>query len=641
MIGRRQVNELAEAPIARRRQPAGVWVYIVRGICVAAVIYHLYWALFHPVFALQHRAIHLLFMSSLAFLLYPFLKRKLLKPRPGVSDIIFWLTSAGICLWIIIFSSQILKRMGIFLPSDVILGGILTILVLEAARRVSGPVIPILALIFLCYALLGPVLPGIFCHTAIYIGRLSTYVSLSTDGIFGIPLGVSASYIFLFMLYGAILQRSGGGKFLTDLAFAITKGTAGGPAKAAVVASTFMGSISGSSVANTATTGTITIPLMKRAGFPAHFAGAVEASASTMGQVMPPVMGAVAFIMAEFLGIAYIDVCKAAIIPALLAFFAIFMQVHFKSLVMGLKPEPREEKRGVVIMRIFASGWHHLLSVAVLITLLVLRYSPERAIASAILIQVIVSFSQKHGRMSFKNMVNACIDGATMSIEVAIICAVVGLIVAPITLTGLGLSFSALIGDIARGSLFIGIPITIIACLFLGMGLPTTAQYIIISALVCPALIQMGVFRISAHLIVLYYGAIANVTPPVAIAAYTGATIANASFTKTGITAFRLGLAGYVIPIMLVTNLGLIFHGTPLNIILATLLAIVGITCLASSMQGYLFIRTNWLERLLLVTTSAICCFPIGIRTLIIFPISGVILVSQWLRRRRLSQQET
>lgn len=636
----REVAELPEVPVGRR-QPVGYWAYIITGICVAAAIYHLYWALFHPLFALEHRSIHLLLMSSLVFLLYPLRKGKSLKPKPGVSDIILWLTCAGILVWILLFADQILERAGIFLTTDVIVGGILIILILEVARRSSGPIIPILALLFLGYSLLGPQLPGILCHTAIDIRRLTTYLSLSTDGIFGIPLGVSASFIFLFILYGAILQRSGGGKFLTDIAFAVTRGTTGGPAKAAVVASTFMGSISGSSVANTTTTGTITIPLMKRAGFPAHFAGGVEASASTMGQIMPPVMGAAAFIMAEFLGIPYIMVCVAALIPASLAFFAVFMQVHYKAVLMGLKPEPREERRSIIIKRILSSGWHHLISVAILVGLLALQYSPERAVAFAILTQVAASFLRRHTRMSPKDMVNACVDGAIGTVEVAAICAVVGLIIGSITLTGLGLSFSALIGDIARGSLLIGLPIAMIASLLLGMGVPTTAQYIIISALVCPALVQMGVLAIAAHLFILYFGTRADITPPVALAAYAGAAIAKSNPMKTGVTAFRLGLAGYIIPFMFVFNTGLVLHGTPLNIVLAIFVAVVGIMCLASAVQGCLFIRTNLLERLLLFVIPIVSCFPIGMVTLIILPLLGVVIASQWHRRRRLSRAET
>ncbi len=634
-----KINETGELPerlVPKRRQPVGFWAYVIIVICVAAAIYHLYWAYAHPVFALQHRSIHWLFMSSLIFLLYPLRRGKSLKQRPGISDIILFLICAGICLWITIFADQILERMGIFLTSDVIVGGILIILVLEAARRSSGPIVPTLAILFLIYSLLGPQLPGLLCHTAISFRRLCTYLSLSTDGIFGIPLGVSASFIFLFILYGAILQKSGGGKFLTDIAFALTKGTTGGPAKAAVVASTFMGMISGSSVANTTTTGTITIPLMKRAGFPAHFAGAVEASASTMGQIMPPVMGAAAFIMAEFLGIPYIKVCIAAFIPALLAFFAVFMQVHFKASLMGLKPEPGGERRSVVIKQALASGWHHLISVAVLVGFLAFQYSPERAVAFSIVTQLVISSLRRHTRMSPRDIVDAFVDGAIGAVEVAAICAVVGLIIGPITLTGLGLNFSAWIGDIARGSLLIGLPIAMIASLLLGMGVPTTAQYIIISALVCPALVQMGVIAIAAHLFILYFGTRADVTPPVALAAYAGAGIAKSNPMKTGVTAFLLGLAGYIIPFMFIFNNGLILKGSPLDIVLSIFVAAIGVICLASAVQNYLFIRLTIFERILLFAVPIISCFPIGIKTLIILPLLGIVLTSQWLRRRAL-----
>lgn len=630
------VAEQPEAFVDRSRQLTGFWAYVVTGICVAAAIYHLYSALFHPFFALEHRAIHLLLMSSLIFLIYPLWNRKgkSPKPKPGISDIILWLICAGICVWILLFADQILKRMGIYTTRDMIIGGTLILLVLEGARRSSGPIVPLLALVFIGYSLLGPQLPGIFCHTAIHIKRLTTYLALSTDGIFGIPLGVSASFIFLFILYGAILQRSGGGKFLTDIAFAVTQGTTGGPAKAAVVASTFMGSISGSSVANTTTTGTITIPLMKRAGFEAHFAGAVEASASTMGQIMPPVMGAAAFIMAEFLSVPYITVCIAALVPALLSFFAVFMQIHYKAVLMGIKPELAGEGRGIALRRVFASGWHHLISVAILVGFLVMQYSPERAVAFAILAQVAASFLRSHTRMSFKDMVKACVDGARGAVEVAIICAVVGLIIGPITLTGLGLNFSAWVGDLARGSLLIGLPIAMVASLLLGMGVPTTAQYIIISALVCPALVQMGVLPIAAHLFVLYFGTRADITPPVALAAYAAAGIARSNPMKTGVTAFLLGLAGYIIPYMFVFNPGIVLQGSLLDILPSVLVAIIAVICLASAVQNCLIIKSNPLERLLLFVIPVICCFPMGMVTLSIIPLLGIVLTSQWLRRR-------
>ena len=628
------VNEAVTMPdkfAPRRREFAGFWSYVVSTICVASVIYHLFYAYYHPFFAMPHRAIHLLFMISLVFLLYPLWKRKSPRLKPSILDITLWLTSTGILLWIAINAGDILLRLGSEITIDIIVGGIVIIFVLEATRRSVSYIIPVICTLFLLYALLGNYLPGFLDHPPLDPKMLATSLGLSTKGIYGIPLGVSANFIFLFILYGAILRYSGGGRFLTDLSFALTGGMVGGPAKAAVVGSTFFGMISGSSVANTTTTGTITIPLMKKAGFASHFAGAVEASASTIGQIMPPVMGAAAFIMAEFLGIPYLDICKAAVIPASLAFLAVFMQVHFKAKTMGLKPEPKT----ISLRKTLASGWIHFISVIVLVTILVMRYSPERAVTLAIITQMVVTLIRKDTRMSPKVMLLACREGAIGAIDVAIACAAIGLIIGSITGTGLGLKFSAIIADVSRGSVFIALPMAGLASLILGTGVPTTAQYIIIAALVCPALVNLGVLAIAAHLFIFYWGTRADITPPVALAAYAGAAIAKSDPMKTGFTAFQLGMAGYIIPFIFVFNTGLLMIGSSSSIILTILVSFVAVICLAAAVQNYLLIRTTLLERLLLFAIPAICCFPIGMKTLLIIPLSGVILTSQKFRQKK------
>jgi len=313
-------KELLEKYEKKTRDLSGGLDLLITFIAIIASLYHLFYAFVHPFFALDHRVIHWGFMSCLIFLLYPFSKRFSPKKRPSSFDLLFLLLSIGICLWIFIFSHQILQRAGKYQPLDVLMGTLLVLLVLEAGRRTVGWSVPIVAVLFLLYALFGPYLPDLLAHKGYSIKRLSTYLSLSTDGIFSIPLGVSAQFIFLYILYGSMLRKSGAGRFFTDLAFSLTGWARGGPAKAAVVSSCFFGMISGSSVANTVTTGTFTIPLMKRTGYPPHFAGAVEASASTMGQIMPPIMGAGAFIMAEFLGLPCFKVCLAAALPATLSF---------------------------------------------------------------------------------------------------------------------------------------------------------------------------------------------------------------------------------------------------------------------------------------------------------------------------------
>ena len=649
MVNNQEVKDLIseeEKYTPSRRKLTGFWGYVVAVICVAAVAYHIYYPFARPFFALEHRVIHLLWVASLGFLIYPFRKGKGIKNRPGVSDIILWLSIAGILIWLFVFADDILRRAGILLDSDVKISVVLIVLVLELCRRTMGIAVPILVGVFLAYTLwLSVYMPGLLFRPPMGIERVATYLSLSTDGIFGIPLGVSANFIFLFILYGTILRKTGGGKFFTDIAFALTGRARGGPAKAAVVASAGMGMISGSSVANTTTTGAITIPLIKGAGFPAHFAGAVEASASTMGQFMPPVMGAAAFIMAEFLGVPYLTIVVAAAIPGLLAFFAVYMQVHFRAMAMGI--QIKDEAR-VKIKDAMKAGWHHLIGIAVLVGVLVAGYSPERAAISGILTQVGVCmlryliggilerYKLMSVRDSIRGIVDICQESAIGAIEVAAVCAAVGLIIGPITLTGLGLNFSGIVAEVAHYSLLIGLPIAMISSLILGMGVPTTAKYIIVAALVAPALIRMGIYPMAAHLFIFYWAVMADITPPVALAAYAGAGIAKANPWKTGLTAFQLGLAGYIIPFIFVFNTGLILRGSFLDIALTILMTLAAVISLAAAIQNWLLVRATLFERLLLFAVPILCIPEIGIHTLIIPLILGIVVVMQWIRRRSL-----
>jgi TRAP transporter 4TM/12TM fusion protein len=610
------------------------WLYhLVTLIALGASLYHLLYAYFHPFFALDHRVIHWAFMASFVFLLYPFSRKWSPKKRPSFFDLVFLLLSLGICLWIFVFSHQILQRAGKYQPLDVLMGSLLVLLVLEAGRRSVGWSVPVVAIVFLLYALLGPYLPDLLAHKGYSIKRLSTYLSLSTDGIFSIPLGVSAQFIFLFILYGSILRKSGAGKFFTDLAFSLTGWTRGGPAKAAVVSSCFFGMISGSSVANTVTTGTFTIPLMKKTGYPPHFAGAVEASSSTMGQIMPPIMGAGAFIMAEFLGIPYFKVCLAAAIPATLSFFAIFMQVHYRAVLMGIKGIPKADLpslKGTLIR-----GWHHLLSIFLLIYLLAQDFSPERAVFWAILATIFCSYLRKETRMSLSEIISGFREGATGAVEVAAACATAGIIIGSITVTGLGLKFSSLIIDLSMGYLLLALPLTAIACLALGMGVPTTASYIIISSLAVPALMNYGVVAIAAHMFIFYYATRADVTPPVALAAYAGAGIAGANPSTTGYTAFWLGMAGYIVPFMFIFGPELMLIGKPIHILWATCTAILGILFLAAAVQRCMYQKTTWYETLMFFAAALLLIKP-GLTTDILgFVFGGSALASQRLRKKK------
>jgi TRAP transporter 4TM/12TM fusion protein len=622
----------------RKRKYGGLPALLISSVAVITSCYHLLYAYFHPFFALDHRAIHWLLMSILLFALYPFSKKRSPLKRMSLPDGVLLVVSVGICLWIFINSTAILNRAGTFGAMDVVMGTVLVLIVLEAARRAAGPAVPLIAVVFIGYALFGPYLPDVLAHKGYSIERLCTYLSLSTDGIFGVPIGVSANFILLFILYGALLRTTGAGQFFTDIAFALTGWTRGGPAKAAVVSSAFFGMISGSSVANTVTTGTFTIPLMKRTGYPAHFAGGVEAASSTMGQIMPPIMGAAAFIMAEFLSVPYYKVCIAAAIPATLAFFSTFMQVHFRAVSLGLVGLPRTElpKIGAA----FAAGWHHLFSIFLLIAFLMQDFSPERAVFWAILATIATSFlmcliRRESLKVFLKNILGGLEEGAVGAVEVAAACAAAGIIIGSITMTGLGIKFSSLIVDASMGQLYLALPFTMIACLFLGMGVPTTAQYVIISALVAPALVQMGVLPMAAHLFILYFGTRADITPPVALAAYAGAGIARSDPWKTGLAAFQLGIAGFIVPFMFVYAPELLFVGSLWNILSALLTATFGVYCLAAAVQRCLLVKTRWYETGLLLVAALLLIKP-GLQTdLIGAALFLVVFLLQWFRRKR------
>ena len=637
----RRAREVLEE-FERKRSYHGLAGLLISMVAIATSCYHLFYAYLHPFFALDHRAIHWLFMSILLFALYPFSKKRSPLTRMSVMDWLLMAVSVGICLWIFFYSTSILNRAGKFDTLDVVVGTALVLLVLEASRRATGPPVPIIALVFICYALFGPYLPDVLAHRAYSIDRLSTYLSLSTDGIFGVPIGVSANFILLFILYGAILQKTGAGQFFTDVAFALTGWTKGGPAKAAVASSTFFGMISGSSVANTVTTGSFTIPLMKRTGYPPDFAAGVEASSSTMGQIMPPIMGAAAFIMAEFLSVPYFKVCIAAALPALLAFFSTFMQVHFRAVALNLRGLSREELPR--IRSAFAAGWHHIFSIMLLIYFLLRNYSPERAVFWAIIATIVSSLLKtivcKQSLRTYARLILAGFEeGAIGSVEVAAACAAAGIIIGSITMTGLGIMFSSLIVDASMGMLYLALPFTMIACLFLGMGVPTTAQYVIISALVSPALIKMGVLPMAAHLFILYFGTRADITPPVALAAYAGAGIARSDPWKTGVAAFQLGIAGFIIPFMFVYAPELILVGSFWKIVIAFFTAVLGIVCLAAAVQRCFLVKTTWYEALLLLVTALFLIKP-GVQTDALgLTLFAIVLALQWMRRKRTALQ--
>jgi TRAP transporter 4TM/12TM fusion protein len=470
--------------------------------------------------------------------------------------------------------------------------------VLEATRRVSNPVLPVIAILFILYCAYGRQVPSLFQHRGYSIYRIVNHMYLGTEGVFGTPLAVSSTFVFMFILFGTIVEQTGLGKYIIDLSMALAGWSAGGPAKVAVVSSGIMGTISGSSVANVCTTGMFTIPLMKSVGYQPYFAGAVEAVASTGGQIMPPVMGAAAFIMAQTMGISYLEVALAAVVPALLYYIAVIVQVHFEATRLGLLGLPRD--RLPSLKKLLFERGHLLLPLVGIIYFLVAGYTPLKAAFYGILLTVVTSYVKRDTWLTPKKLWDGLVNGARSSLGVACACATVGIIIGTATLTGLGLKLAHAIVALAGGSLLLTLIFTMVASIFLGMGLPTTANFIVTSTMAAPALIQLGIPEMAAYMFVLYFGIAADLTPPVALAAYAGAGIAKADPMKTGITATKLALAGFLVPYIYAYNPILVLENFEvIEFSQAVVTALIGVFLLGMATIGYYKASLNGFLRIL------------------------------------------
>ena len=433
----------------------------------------------------------------------------------------------------------------------------------------------------LAYALAGPWLPGILAHRGYGPGRLIEQLFLSTEGIWGVPLGVSADFVYLFVLFGAFLDVAGGGALLIALADRVAGRTRGGPAKTAAVASAFMGSLSGSAVANVVTTGTFTIPLMRRSGFRPFFAGAIEAAASTGGQLMPPVMGAGAFILATWTNIPYGTVALSAVIPAVLYYTALLWAIHFRASKVGLWGSTATKSESVL------DRIHLLLPVAIIVMMLALGRSPMRAAFWGVVSSLLVAYAVRHTRPNLAQIARSLRTAASGAVQVASACAAAGIVVGVASLTGIGLRMSELIVVVSQGNLLVALILTAFGSIVLGMGLPTTAAYVVLAALGAPALVELGVPLLGAHLFIFYFGCISNVTPPVSLAAYAAAGVAGSPPLKTAWTAMGLASAGFLVPFMFIYAPPLILDGTVSEIVSTTLTALIGVVALAGAVIGY------------------------------------------------------
>ncbi len=588
------------------------------------------------------RSIHLAFAICLVFLLEPALKRPF-RQLPWLSettcipkiDFTLALLAVFSALYIIIDYQGIAERSGMPLSRDLIVGSILVVLVLEGSRRIIGPALSVIALFFIGYAFLGPHLPDLMAFKGVSLRKFLSNITLSTEGIYGIPLGVSASIVYLYVLFGALLDKAGAGKFFTNLALSLLGGFKGGPAKAAVVASGATGLVSGSSIANIVTTGPFTIPLMKKTGYPAKKAAAIEVASSTDGQLMPPIMGAAAFIIAEYVNVPYLAVVKAAIIPAVVSYFGLFCITHLEASKLGIKGLSRSD-----LPRFFDTlkrGFHFFLPLTMLLyELIILRHSPEMAAFRAILILFIVILfqevqrSRRSGTGILKGIYSATtligagmIRGSKNMMTVALACAAAGIIVGVVNM-GIGSMISAIVETLAFGNIFLLLFITAIASLLLGMGLPTTATYIVMASLTAPIIVEVGGFMdfaipvMAAHLFCFYFGILADDTPPVGLAAYAASAIARSRPIPTGIQGFLYDIRTSVIAFLFVFNPDLILHNVsswPQGLLIF-FMALIGMAAFENVAQGWCITKIKWFEIPLFLSASFILFHPGGFSSL-------------------------
>ena len=624
-------------PADRNQSLVNIIAGIVMILAVTLSIYQLYTAGIAALTALVQRSIHLGAILSLTFLLKP--------PFKGArkDKFTFWLcldwclvVAAICCTFYICYNlTAIFERQGDWLRSDLVVSIIGTILVLEACRRVIGFIMTGICAAGILYAMYGPYMPELIIHKGYSIERITTTLWLTTEGIFGIPIGVAATFVFVFVLFGAILETTGGGAFFIDLAYSLTGRFSGGPAKTSVVASGFMGSVSGSAVGNVVATGSFTIPMMKKVGYRPHVAGAIEAAASTGGQLMPPIMGAGAFLMAEFTNTSYLTIIKVALIPAIMYYITVILFVHYEAQKFGLKGQPKESLPR--IMNVIKKGLHFIIPVVILIYVLVSNYSPMMAGFVAVMSTLATSLiantvrwavdttrlprgdSQRislgrFGLNEFQLLIRALENGAKNAIMVSVACAAAGIIVGMVTLTGMGLKFSSLVLDLSYGIKVLAILLIGAASLVLGMGLPVTASYIVLATLAGPALMDMGVPIMVAHMIVFWYSQDANVTPPVSLASFAGAGVAGANPMKTAFTSWKLAKGLYIIPIVMayrpLLGMGKDYELMHWEVGLAMLITTLGLIAFASALERYFLRKATWPETILFWLAAAGLFWP-------------------------------
>ncbi|MBR8462058.1 TRAP transporter permease [Campylobacter sp. faydin G-140] len=631
--------------VKTRQVKSNTYNYIVAFLCFLWSVFQLYVAYF-PLNTNISRSIHLAFAIGLVFLLNPVKFHKKAQTSMPFYDIVFCVVGIGVVLYPALDFYGLAERPGDYLVRDIVVAFIAMFILMEAGRRVIGPALGIICAIFLMYDYFGPYMPDVIAHQGASLEKLAGHMFLTTEGVFGVPIGVSVSFIYLFVLFGALLERAGAGQYFINLAFSLLGRFKGGPAKASVIASGLTGMVSGSSTANVVTVGTFTIPLMTKAGLTRTKAGAIEVAAGVNGQLMPPIMGAAAFIIAEFLGMSYTNVMMAAIIPAFACYISLFFIVHLESCKLGLRGIAQSEYHSRI--KIFLSGIHYLTPIAMLLyTLLVLKGSPIAAAFNAIgFLFLIMIFQEPTKKLAmgqkvsiddvlvgFSDIFLSMVSAAKSMTTIAVATGLAGIIVGSISLTGLGQVLSDIVEQLAGNNILLILLLTAVMSLVLGMGLPTTANYIVVSSLVAPVILLLAakngflIPAIAVHLFVFYFGILADDTPPVGIAAYAAAGIAKANPVTVGLQGFFYDLRTAILPfsfffnskLMLIESVdpanpydakSIVWMSNPLEIMLVFGMAVVGMFAFSSILQGYFVTKMRFWERLLLVPVVPLALVP-------------------------------
>ncbi len=604
----------------RRFNLTNVVYFACAVIAISLAIFHLYVAAFGTPEGRSFRTIHLSAMLVLAICMYPLFRRSAWEPvvQGNSGDGLRWVGFAidlvllgyviFVQIWTIYDINAFHMRFGEKDPADIMIGGIYVLLILEVTRRAVGWAMVTITAFFVCHALYANYFGGFFYGPPVRFEKFVDTLFMSSDGIFGIPLHVCATYIVLFIVFGALLIRTGAGRFFIDLAVSLTGHRIGGPAKASAVASGFMGTVSGSAVANVVTTGAFTIPLMRKIGYRPKFAAAVEACASSGGQITPPIMGAAAFIMAEFLETSYVNIIVAAIIPAFLYFATVYFMVHLEAEKNGIGRIDKKllPQTGEVLRR----GWHLLIALLVLVTFLLLGYTPMKSAFWGIISLFVLSFIRPETRMSPVDTLAAFEAGVRATVPVTVACACAGLIIGSVFVSGLGLKFTQEVIEISNGNLLILLSLTGISAIVLGMGLTTTAVYITVAALIVPALVKAGIEPIAAHMFAFYFGVVSSITPPVALAAFAAAAIAKTGPMATAVESTRVGVAKYLMPLAFAYNPSLLLVGPTWLSILSTIVALIGLYVLSTGLEGWYRGRLNAAHRFAAIVAAVLTLLP-------------------------------